>query len=70
MSFFQPLGGKVSYDDYISSVLSGNSAPGRRHGKTGRVYTSYVVDSNKARALEEAAAFVGVRVDPGTFRED
>lgn len=27
MSFFQPLGGKVSYDDYISSVLSGNSAP-------------------------------------------
>ena len=46
------------------------SAPGRRHGKTGRVYTSYVVDSNKARALEEAAAFVGVRVDPGTFRED
>ena len=46
------------------------SAPGRRHGKTGRVYTSYVVDSNKARALAEAAAFVGVRVDPGTFRED
>ena len=27
MSFFQPLWGKVSYDDYISSVLSGNSAP-------------------------------------------
>lgn len=27
MSFFKPLGGKVSYDDYISSVLSGNSAP-------------------------------------------
>ncbi|WP_449452302.1 phage portal protein [Streptococcus suis] len=27
MSFFQSLGGKVSYDDYISSVLSGNSAP-------------------------------------------
>ena len=27
MSFFQPIGGKVSYDDYVSSVLSGNSAP-------------------------------------------
>ncbi|HEM3683559.1 TPA: phage portal protein [Streptococcus suis] len=27
MSFFQSLGGKISYDDYISSVLSGNSAP-------------------------------------------
>ncbi|MGT2812193.1 phage portal protein [Streptococcus minor] len=27
MSFFQSLGGKVSYDDYISSVLSGNSTP-------------------------------------------
>lgn len=27
MSFFQPLGGKVSYDDYISSVLSGNNTP-------------------------------------------
>ncbi|HEP1814712.1 TPA: phage portal protein [Streptococcus suis] len=27
MSFFQSLGGKVSYDDYISSVLSGNSSP-------------------------------------------
>ena len=46
------------------------SAPGRRHGKTGRVYTSYVVDSNKARALEEAAMILGVCVDPGTFRED
>ncbi|HEM4388580.1 TPA: phage portal protein [Streptococcus suis] len=27
MSFFQSLGGKVSYDDYISSVLSGDTAP-------------------------------------------
>lgn len=27
MSFFQPLGSRVSYDDYISSVLSGNSSP-------------------------------------------
>lgn len=46
------------------------SAPGVCGGKTGRVYTSYVVDGNKARALEEAAAFVGVRVNSGTFRED
>ena len=28
MSFFQPLGSaKPSYDDYISSVLSGNYSP-------------------------------------------
>ena len=27
MSFFQSLSSKVSYDDYVSSVLSGNSAP-------------------------------------------
>lgn len=46
------------------------SGPGRRRGKTGRVYTSYTLDGNKARALEEAAAFVGVCVDSGTFRED
>ncbi|HFU3860560.1 TPA: phage portal protein [Streptococcus suis] len=27
MSFFQSLGSKVSYDDYIASVLAGNNAP-------------------------------------------
>ena len=27
MSFFQSLDNKVSYDDYISSVLSGNNSP-------------------------------------------
>lgn len=27
MSFFQSLGDKISYDDYVSSVLSGNAAP-------------------------------------------
>ncbi|HOB44271.1 MAG TPA: hypothetical protein PKH75_14065 [Bacillota bacterium] len=46
------------------------SAPATCRGKTGCVYTSYTVDGNKARALEEAAAFVGVCVDSGTFRED
>ena len=46
------------------------SAPAECRGKTGRLYTSYTLDGNKARALEEAAAFVGVCVDSGTFRED
>lgn len=46
------------------------SAPGKCCGKTGRVYTLYTLDCNKARALEEAAAVLGVCVDPGTFRED
>lgn len=27
MTFFQPLGEKLSYDDYIASVVSGNNAP-------------------------------------------
>jgi len=46
------------------------SAPGKCCGKTGRVYTSYTVDGNKAQALEELAMILGVCVDPGTFRED
>jgi len=46
------------------------SAPAGCRGKTGRLYTSYTLDGNKAQALEELAMILGVCVDPGTFRED
>ena len=46
------------------------SAPAGCRGKTGRLYTSYALDGDKALVLEDAAAFLGVRVDSGTFRED
>lgn len=46
------------------------AVPAVKDGKKGFIYTCYVLDGGKAKALEDAAGFVGVCVDSGTFLAD